>query len=71
MKTKTKTIYIIWYKPEDTKYTEGPCYEGRSVFWTDSYNKAFDYKKELEDNAVDLDDYATFSIVSFEVTESS
>lgn len=61
-----KTIYIIWYKSE---YGEGACFRGRDTFWTTDYAKALDYKKELEENAVGLDDYATFSIVSFNLEE--
>lgn len=61
-----KTIYIIWYKSE---YREGPCFDGRDTFWTTDYNKALDYKVELEENAVSLGEDATFSIVRLEVKE--
>lgn len=62
-----KTIYIIWYKSE---HAEGPCFRGRDTFWTTDYTKALDYKIELEDNAVGLDEYATFSVVSFNLEEN-
>ena len=61
-----KTIYIIWYNSE---YSSGLCFRGRDIFWTTDYTKALDYKKELEETAVNLDDYITFSVFRSEVEE--
>lgn len=61
-----KTIYIIWYESD---YAEGACFEGKNTFWTTDYNKALDFKIELEEHAVNLGEDAKYSVVSFEVKD--